>query len=357
MNTITHYPLNIGDSISWLSKAEYLKQRLDQLVDSHNLTISTNRFKDVLEAIENGMMNPADMEEWMDLVADDVTMAMEPKAESQPAVLDNEKIELGDDSSVGPVVSVGELAVIEAGKVDNVGAALGLVLRQFDPGANLNQLVCTEDTKDTDLGMALATLLGVRDWTEWGIGDAINELKKRGYEHAEAQIASHLNRESDYQTLHGYAKTASVFTPGSRDFKGLSYSHYSEAGRAKYDSDPEKNREKALEVVRKASESGMNVAQTRALVKETQNKPEKPTPPPERVLPRYIIHVANCTGAICTFYSEAEPHTELGTIVIDTKEGMVSRVETKGGFHAWEPISPAPFAQFLPKLEPEVVEF
>lgn len=259
---------------------------------------------------------------------------------------------VNDDIVTAEVVPSPELAIVQAAQVDNLGAGLGMVLKKFDCGVGLNQLVCTEDTVDTDLGMAITVLLGLKDFSEFALGDAINELKKRGHENAIEQIASVLNRDCDFTTLAGYAKTASVIPPGKRDFKGLSYTHYSEAARAKYDSDPEKNRESALDVLSIASERGLNVAQTRAEVKIKQNKKTPPTPPPPRVFPRYIIHVAQCTGAICTFYSEYEPHTEPGTIVIDTKEGLVSRVETKGGLHCWEPISTAPFTQFLPKLEP-----
>lgn len=326
------YPIQNDGTICWRDRADYIPQKWAALDKAYpEAFITTTRLKSTLEMLEAGMMNPSDMEEWMGEVADDIQLAKDNES------LVNEKTESA------------ELAVVNAAQITNIGAGLGMVLKQFDCGQGLNQLVCKPETKDTDLGMAVTVLMGLKDFSEFALGDAINELKKRGHENAVNQICSVLNREGDYVVMHGYSKTAEIFPPGTRDLKGLSFSHYSECGRAKYDPDPEKNKAKAHEVARIASEQGLNTSQTRAEVKRAQGKEIEPT---ELNKPKWQWLVIEDCASGRMYLTDREPEGGDGKWAIDLFDHVFAEAHGEK-LHAWMPIIKQAAKPIEPKPETE----
>lgn len=244
-----------------------------------------------------------------------------------------------------PVVSAAhdanELAIVEAACAPvNIGVGLGNVLQRFDLGDDLTQCKPKDGLSDAEIASALPIITGVQKWTEFALGDIINELEARGHENVIHQVISHLNLEDNYQTLYRYAKTSKATPNELRGKPGMSFSHYAEIACAKYSKDPAEQAKAVVELIEEVSVAGMNVAQVRAAVKAKQGKEEKPTPPPEIKPPRYIIIDKDGLGAgnPLVYLSDREPLCDEGKLCIDTESQAYSTKCEGNRLHTWMPM-------------------
>lgn len=250
-----------------------------------------------------------------------------------------------------------ELAIIEAGSQPlNLGAALGQLLQKFSMGEKLTQCVPIEGTTDLDIGRGIQVLTGVKNWTELGLGDLINELESRGHENVIPAIISNLGLEESYSTLSAYARTAKVVSNELRELPGLRYSHLNEVACSKFSDDPEKQSQAVKEVLIAASEKGLNVAQTREAVLNRKGKSTKPTPKSTPTVTskhgRYIVvSKIECEHSYST---DQLPDADGDHIVIDTLDSVIS-CHACSGLPTWIPLPLEKLAATATEVEVEAV--
>lgn len=352
------YPVDNGTSFDWMDRADYLSINLGKWNKRYGDVFTKKKLMDMLDAVEAGMKIGNSEDEAVQSVWEQMEGDYETAKTYSPTV-EVEIVEGCADSEMmrRDIAESKELEIIQfAGQPLNLGVALGEVLQKFNHGQHLTQCRPREGTTDLDIGRGIAVLSGVKNWTELGLGDLINELEDRGYENVIPQLISEIGLEESYPTLSAYARTARAVSNDLRELPGLHYSHLQEVANSRFSKDPTEQAKAVREVLTDASERRLNVSQTREAVLNRKGKSTKPTPPSAPVAPvrkhgRYIVLLPeNC---IMSYSCDELPENESGAIIIDTLEGDISCQGCSAGVPVWQALSYRKLAPVIQVVEVE----
>lgn len=351
------YPAYLAKGkVEWVAKKDYLTRTAEFLTKKLKTAINRAQVEAMLKTVEKGE----------DLEGEDITAAqkkafaqIEEDFQNAEANLVERQAE-ADAAAEAERIEAEKKAVIEKRLVtvgtENMKVAENFagVFKKFDFGANMTQCIPKGEVTDDELLKAFGTMIATENMTNWAIGDLVNALEDRGHENVVIQVCEEVKKS--YSNVSNMARTCKAIKPADRHQR-LSFTHFSTVATAIFEGKTEKQTDKIRrDLLEKAEEDKMNVAELRAATREKQGKAPDTTDKPKKAKAgnkRFLVIPVEAVEE--AYYTDAEPDVDYDeNIVIDLTD--VTMASLNGDSVVWSPIPPASAEAAESEDEEEEVE-